>query len=60
MEHNNFISLLIIVFIILILYKLSEVELNSSGLAITFYFVILEILAISFDHIYDAFGDWCL
>ncbi len=60
MEHNSFISTIIILIIIAILYKLYNIELTSPDTAMAYYFVVLYILDISFNHLYFAFGESCL
>ncbi len=60
MEHRNFISLLILLILVVILYKLHSIELKTADTAMCYYIVLLEVMTLGFDHIYYAFGDWCL
>jgi uncharacterized membrane protein YfhO len=60
MNHSNFISTVMIVMFIIIIYKISLVELKTSDTAMTYYIIVLQMMTIAFDHIYDAYGDVCL
>ncbi len=55
MEHNIFISTGVLIIILTILYKLYEIELNTADTAMAYYFVILYVLDIAFNHLYFAF-----
>lgn len=59
-EHTNVISTLIIIVMLVILYKLHDIELKTVDSAVGYYFILLEIMALAFDNIYDAYGDVCV
>ena len=60
MQHNNFISTIMIIMFIIIIYKISKLELTSHDTAMAYYIIILQMMTIAFDHIYDAYGEICL
>ena len=60
MLHNNFISILIIITIVCVLYKLYYIDINSASDLLFYYIILLEIMAFTFDHLYEAFGDICI
>lgn len=48
------------VVLLIILYKMHQIELKTTDIAIGYYIVLLEVMALGFDHIYEAFGNICL
>ncbi len=53
MKHGPFIGLLILTIIILILYKLSTLKIETVNNTIMFYIILLEIVLVASDHLYN-------
>ncbi len=60
MRYNTFIHVVVLLIVIAILYKLWQIDLDTSDTAIAYYFVILYLMEVSFNHIYEGFGDFCI
>lgn len=60
MEHHDVISVLIIIVVVVVLYKLSQVQLTTTDMSLGYLVILLQIMSLAFDHLYDAFGDKCM
>ena len=59
MQHHPFISLLLLILLMLLIYRVSTFELKTQGDVMFSYFIYLEVLSISFTHLYEVFDDFC-
>lgn len=59
MEHNPYMIILITLLIIAILYQLSTLNLATADTAMAYYFVILYILEVAVNNIYETSNETC-
>jgi hypothetical protein len=54
MKHHYCISILVIIIFLIVIYKLSTFQLKTIDNVMMFYFVLLELVIISFEHLYES------
>jgi hypothetical protein len=59
MKHHPFVSGLVLILALLILYKMSTFKFQTMDNVMFAYFIYLQIIALGFDHLYEVFDDFC-
>lgn len=60
MEHHDITSAVLIVIFVILLARLAKVEIKDTDSGIGYYIILLQIMTLAFDNLYDSFGDTCL